>query len=129
MCKWLGPGGEIIRTRTIKEFAERFGMSVGAARQLHSGQRSRIRGFCSMARRAKKHRNRFLTVLVNTRTGARLMVGRSVRQLARETGLCLNELYQLINGRKRIYRHWCLEKTLSAVSEPIADYAGEKCPH
>lgn len=126
MCRWLNSKGEVIRTRTIREFAERFGMSVGVARQLHSGQRSRIQGFCSMAPKAKRHRKRFLTTLVNTRTGARLMVGKSVRQLARDTGLCLNELYKLINGRKLMYRGWCLERALEVISDPIADGSVEK---
>lgn len=121
MCRWLNSEGEVIETRTIREFAERFGMSVGVARQLHSGQRSRIRGFCSMAKRAKPQRNRFLTAIVNVKSGDRRIVGQSVRRLAEDLGLCKNELHKVLCGRKIMCRHWCLEKTWKAVNESLAD--------
>ena len=57
-----------------------------------------------------------MTVLVNTRTGERSILGPSVKKFARDHGLCLNELSRLINGHSFIYRHWVLEKTQEAAN-------------
>ena len=56
-----------------------------------------------------------MTVLVNTRTGEKSILGPSVKNFAKDRGLSLQGLSELVNGRVRIYRHWVLEKTLDAV--------------
>lgn len=114
-CKWIAPTGDIIKTKTIREFSERFGMSVGVARQLHSGQRPRAHGFCSMAAKAKKQRKRFMTKLVYTVTGETKILGASVMHFAREHGLSLQGLSELVNRRVPIYRHWVLADTMEAI--------------
>jgi len=119
MCRWLNSKGEIIKTRTIREFADRYGLTIDSARNLHSGHRSRIRGFCSLAPRAKKERDRFMMVLVNTKSGERSILGPSVKQFAKDRGLSLQGLSELVNGTVFVYRHWVLAKTLDAISSDM----------
>lgn len=116
MYRWINSQGETIKTRTIREFAETYNFSIGCARILHSGHRSRMSGFCSVDKKAKKERERFMTVLVNTKTGERGILGPSVKKFAKDHGLSLNGLSELVNARVPIYRHWVLGRTLDAIS-------------
>lgn len=121
MYSFISPEGQRVKTKTVKEFALKYGFTHSMARSLACGYRARLRGWCSTAKRAKKHRDRFTTVLVNTRTGERSILGSSIKSFAEKRNLCMNELWKLVNGRKLIYRHWCLQKTLDSANGTLAD--------
>lgn len=116
--KFINSNGELIKTRTIKEFSERYSMSYSLAKSLHCGLRVRIGGFCSTSPKpkARKYRRRFLTKLVNTKTAEECILGPSVKKFAVDHGLSLQGLSELVNGRVHIYRNWVLKKTLEAAS-------------
>ncbi len=115
--------GEIERFENIRAFSEKYSMPYSMARSLHAGMRVRLRGFCSTSSKAKagKFRARFMTKLVNTKTGERCIVGASVKACAKNHGLSLQGLSELVNGRVQIYRHWILEKTLAAANLDTPD--------
>ena len=121
MYSFISSSGQVIKTKTIKEFSEISGLSPQMSRVLACGTRGRVRGWCSTARRAKRQRDRFTLVLTNTFTGASKILGPSVKKFAKEHHLCLNELSRLVNGRSRMYRGWILQKTLDAINGNPAD--------
>lgn len=51
-----------------------------------------------------------MTVLRNTRTGERKIVGQFVSRFARENGLCLNDTNGLVPGRLIMYKHWASDR-------------------
>lgn len=55
-------------------------------------------------------------VLVNTLCGKRTILGRSVKSFAKEHGLSLNGFSKLVNGRRILYRGWCLEKSMDLIT-------------
>ena len=63
-----------------------------------------------------------MTVLVNTKTGVRTILGQTISGFAKAHGLCKNTLCQLINGYRVIYRDWTLETTLMALGEMTAGH-------
>lgn len=69
--------------------------------------------------RAKKARERFTTVLVDTKTGERSILGQTITAFTEKHGLCKNEVYKLVNCRTIIYRNWMLEKTYKLAHDPI----------
>lgn len=123
MYRWISSKGEIVKTKTVKEFAERFKFPPSMARSLAAGVRSRLRGWCSGSSkpRVKKARNRFLTKLVNTRTGESAILGASITGFARQHDLCDNEVWKLVNGRKIAYRGWMLQKSFDLANEYLAE--------
>jgi hypothetical protein len=121
MYSWLNDRGEIVKTKTIAEFARKYNFPPSMARSLASGCRSRLRGWCSTSKRAKRHRNRFMTKLVHLPTGATRVLGSSITQFARENALCENEVWKLVNGLKTRYRGWTLQKTIDAATFGLAD--------
>jgi len=118
MYSWINSEGQTIKTKSISEFASAYGFSPSMARSLACGSRARLRGWCSGSNKpkVKKHRARFTTVLVNTKTGERCILGQSVKSFAKKHGLSLQGFSELVNGRVPIYRHWALEKTLKAAA-------------
>src|SRR4051812_12750272 len=78
---FISPTGEIVWTSSIKAFAETAQMSHAVARQLACGDRTRIHGWCSTARKAKRQRERFLMGLIAP-DGSRHILGRSVKHFA-----------------------------------------------
>lgn len=113
MYRWIDSQGQVHKTRTVKEFAEKYNFPESLARSLACGQRSRLRGWCSTSKKPKvrKHRERFLTRLVNTKTGETTILGPSVKKFARDRGLSLQGLSELINRRVAMYRGWMLQTT------------------
>lgn len=111
MYSWINPQGETVQTKTIQEFADRYGFSLKMAQVLARGYRSRLRGWCSTSKKATKERKRFMTTLVNIKTGEKGVLGMGVKAFARAHGLCFNELSKLVNRHKFIYRYWVLENT------------------
>ena len=105
---FIGPDGQTIKTKSIKEFARTYGFPESLARNLHCGYRARLRGFCSTSQkpRVKKLRKRFLTKLTNLKTGENAILGASVKRFAQEHDLSLQGLSELVNNRVSIYRHW-----------------------
>lgn len=120
MPSFISPTGEIVRTKTPKDFALKFGFSEGCARALSCGYRARLNGWCSTHKRAKKHRDRFTTVLINTQ-GTRTILGPSIRAFCRKWNLNAGELGRLLAGQSVMYRGWCLEKTWEIINAPAAD--------
>jgi hypothetical protein len=112
MYRWIDSTGNVITTKTIREFSEKYSMSYRSSRALASGFRSRIKGWCSTNPKAKRARTRFTSRLINTKTGQSEILGQSVKGFAERHGLCMSELSKLINGRKVMYRDWCLSETL-----------------
>ena len=126
MYSWINPRGETILTETVKEFADTYGFSLKMAQILARGQRSRLRGWCSTAKAATKERKRFLTKLVNIKTGETGILGMGVKAFARAHGLCYHELSKLVNRRKIFYRYWVLEQTHKALQAGTRNiYIGE----
>ena len=123
MYSWIKSDGSVLRTDTIKQFCDISGFCPSMARTLASGVRYRLCGWCSGSKKARvrKARDRFLTVVVNTATGDRRILGPSVKRFATEHGLCLNELSRLVNGRCLMYRGSVLQKTLAAANGNLAD--------
>ena len=62
-----------------------------------------------------------MTKLVNTRTGETAILGSSIKGFAEKRGLCDNELWKLVNGRKISYRGWMLQTTINAANFGLAD--------
>lgn len=116
MFKWIDPKGETITTTSIRAFADRYGFNYSASKSLACGVWARMHGFCSTSPKVKRQRDRFMTKLVNTKTRETFVLGRSVKNFAKEHDLCLNELSKLVNGHKILYRGWCLQKTLDAAA-------------
>jgi FAD synthase len=114
MYKWISPTGEVVKTKTIEEFSEKYHIRKSNAKSLVTGKRYRHKGFCSYSPKAKQARGRFTMTLVHTKTGERKILGQSIRAFAREHHLCANELGKLINKHRIIYRGWVLESTLKA---------------
>ena len=123
MYSWISPEGLKIRTTTVKSFVESFGFDYVHARKLACGLTMTMHGWCSTHKNAKRRRERFLSVLVNPKTGEREILGHSVKKFAEDHGMCVNELYKLVNRRKTIYKGWMLERTHLLVEAPIADGA------
>ena len=61
--------------------------------------------------RVKKHRERFMTRLLNTKTGETTILGPSVKKFAKDRGLSLQGLSELVNRRVPMYRGWMLQTT------------------
>jgi len=110
--KWIDSKGNTI-CATIRDFAERYDFPPSMARSLAAGVRSRLRGWCSGSSkpRVKRARQRFLTKLVNTRTGESAILGLSIAKFARDHGLSRQGLNELITSRVPMYRGWMLEST------------------
>jgi len=123
MYSFIDSQGKIVKTKTIREFAEKYNFPECLARSLASGYRSRLRGWCSTSKkpRVKKHRERFLTRLVHRPTGSTEILGSSITHFARRHDLCENEVWKLVNGLKIQYRGWILQKSLDAVNLGLAD--------
>ena len=123
MPSFISPTGQIITTKTNKEFAQTYGFRESNVRSLACGWYRRFKGWCSMHPRAKKERERFMTVLVNTKTGIRSILGQTISGFAKAHSLSKQALCQLMNGHRVIYRHWMLENTLMALGQtPAADF-------
>ena len=104
----------------LDEFVATYRFPREQAKLLMKGERTRLRGWCSTSKRAKRQRERFMTVLVNMKTNERFVLGRSVKAFAREHNLCFNELSKLVNGHKILYRGFCLAKTLNVAHSNLA---------
>src|SRR3954452_12232432 len=111
MYRWINESGETVRTSTVREFCDLAGISHGNARNLACGHRTRHGPWCSTAPKARRQRERFLTGLVNTRTGERFILGRSVKHFANTHGLSFRGLSTLVNGSCVAWNGWVLEKT------------------
>ncbi len=121
MYKFISPEGETIRTKSIKEFAEKYQFNYSSAIQLSCGQRQYIKGWFSTHPKAKKKRMRFLTVLVNTVTSEQTTLGSSLKEFADKHNLCMNEVCKLVNGKRIRYRNWMLKKTYDKTFGSITD--------
>ena len=131
MFTFISPIGECVKTSNLRHFAVQHSLPYSHVRDLACGRFQCYKGWLSPKAR-RKRRKRFTTVLVNTVDGTRHTLGQTVSGFARAHNLCVNELYKLINGRKWMYRHWCLEKTLQLIEGahcPVADeYFQRKAP-
>ena len=112
MHSWINSQGEIIKTRTIKEFAQMAGIRESNARSLACGHFKRFKSWCSTHRRAKRHRKRFTTALVNTHTEQKCIIGPSVTSFCRAHNLSTGHVHKLLAGEKLFYRGWCLASVL-----------------
>ena len=113
MYSFISPAGQTIRTKTVKKFAESFGFNYSYARDLACGRTQVARGWCSTSPKAKRKRDRFLTKLVNLRSGETSMIGKSLAQFSRDHHLCRASLSELLNGRVLHYRDFVLAKSLA----------------
>lgn len=120
MYKFISPEGRVVEARTIKEFAETYGFRESNVRSLACGYNATLKGWCSTNKKAATRRKRFMTELLNVKTGERSILGKAVTEFAKARGLCVNELYKLVNRRKLIYRNWVLASTWKATQLPDA---------
>jgi len=116
MYRWISSTGEIVKTKTIKEFADKYGIRHSTARVLACGARTRHKGWCSTSPRAKKARERFTTELVNINTGERSILGQRLTDFAARHGLSPVKLSRLVNKHRLIYRGWALASTLRSAN-------------
>ena len=121
MFKFISPQGQVVKTKSLRDFAVQHSLPYSHVKDLNCGIMKRYRGWLSTHPSARKYRKRFLTVLVNTLTGERCILGQAVTRFAKAHGLCLSELSKLVNGHKFMYRHWCLESTLQLTQSDVAD--------
>lgn len=121
MYRFISPTGEVIKTKTVRQFSILTGLRYSNCKTLACGVRSTMSGFCSTHPRAARRRKRFTTVLFNTKTGATRVIGSSVKKCAEELGLCLSELSKLVNRRQIAYRGWVLLDTWQAAHADVAD--------
>jgi hypothetical protein len=112
MYSFLDITGNLIKTRSIREFSDRHSLPYNSARSLASGRRARLRGFCSTHPRAKKLRERFTTTLVNLQTGERKILGPSIKKFAKDHDLSLQGLSELVNRRVLAYRGLTLARSV-----------------
>jgi hypothetical protein len=118
MYRFINSEGTVVKARKLTVFASQYGLRYSSVKSLACGWRKTLHGFCSTSKRAKKARERFTTVLVNTSTGERLILGQRLREFARTHGLSVHGLTELVQGHVKMYRHWALEKTMEAACSP-----------
>ena len=121
MYSWLKSDGSVLHADTIKEFCAISGFRPSMARTLACAVRARLRGFCSTHPRAKRFRDRFTTPLINIWTGARKILGPSVKKFAKDNGISLSECSLLINRKSLCVRGWMLERSWKAANFHTAD--------
>jgi len=114
MFTFISPNGDVVKSKNLRHFSAQHSLPYSHVRDLACGRFQCYRGWLS-PKATRKRRKRFTTVLVNSKDGTRHTLGQTVSGFARAHNLCANELYKLINGRKWMYRHFCLEKTLQLV--------------
>ncbi len=120
MYSWMNAQGQTIKTKTIGEFVQISNFRPSNAKSLACAHYLSLNGWVSGHRRAARKRKRWSTVLINTRTNERCVLGPSVTSFAQAHNLCTGDLYKLINRRKVCYRGWMLESTLKLAQEPVA---------
>lgn len=120
MFKFYSPEGALVKTDNLRDFAVQHSLPYSHVKDLNCGRFKRYKGWLSTHPSARRYRKRFLTVLVNTQTGERCILGQAVTRFAKAHGLCLCELSKLVNGHKVIYRGWCLETTLKLAQGNVA---------
>lgn len=103
MYSFLDNTGNVIKTRSVREFSDRHSLPYKSALSLASGRRARLCGYCSTHPRAKKLRERFTTTLLNLKTGERKILGPSVKKFAKDHDLSLQGLSELVNRRVLAY--------------------------
>jgi len=116
--KWLSPNGDIIKTKTIREFANLTGMRYSNARSLACASLLSLHGYVAVHPKTKAKRKRMLTELLNTRTGQRQRLGCSAKEFAAKNGICKSELHKLLCGRKISIRDWTLASTADLLAQP-----------
>src|SRR4051812_32093379 len=123
MYRFINSEGQIVKARKLTEFAKRYHLNYSSVKSLATGWRKTLHGFCSTSKHAKKARERFTTILVNTKTGERAILGQRLTDFARKHELSIQGLTELTRGHVQAYRHWVLGKTLElAASSSPAEY-------
>lgn len=126
MYRFISPTGEVIKTKTIAEFARKYGFRYSNARSLACGHFQTLRGFCSTHPKAKKRRGRFTTQLQDLKTGTRECIGPSIKAFAQRHNVCANDISLVLAGKKLAAKGWILQNALAQLE--IADSRGEKQP-
>lgn len=111
MFRFISPQGAVVKTKTIKEWAQMTGIRESNARSLACGYLKRFKGWCSTHRRAKRHRKRFTTELVHA-SGRRAIIGQSVVAFCKVHNLSTGHVHKLLSGERLFYRGWCKASTL-----------------
>ena len=128
MYSWLNAQGQTIKTKTIAEFVQLTGFRPSNAKSLACAHYLSLNGWVSGHRRAARKRKRWSTVLINTKTNERCVLGPSVTAFARAHNVCKGDLYKLINHRKLCAKGWILESTLKLTQGAVADECFGKKP-
>ena len=115
--KFYSPDGQLVKTANLRDFAEKHSLPYSHVKDLNCGRFKRYRGWLSTHASARKYRKRFLTMLVNTRTGERCILGQAVTRFAKAHSLSSKNVYGLLNGKRLAYKSWCLERTLELIGE------------
>lgn len=115
--KFYSPQGQLVKTKSLRDFAVQHSLPYSHVKDLNCGRMKRYRGWLSTHKSARKYRKRFLTVLVNTQTSERCIVGQAVTRFAKAHGLSNKNLYGLLNGKRLAYKNWCLQQTLALLEE------------
>jgi Mor family transcriptional regulator len=120
MYTWFKEDGTKVRTKTVKQFAERYGLRESNARSLASGCAQYLKGWMSSHPRSKARRKRVMTEFVNSKTGERFRIGKAVAEFCRKHGLAKNDVYKVVNGRILSLKGWMLASTYDIARESIA---------
>jgi len=129
MYSWIYKDGNTVKTKTIAEFVKLTGFRRSNAQSLACAHYLSLNGWCSGHRRAARKRKRWSTVLINTRTNGRCVLGPSVASFALKHNICKGDLYKLINHRKPCVKGWMLESTLELTQGAVADEHFPKSPN
>jgi len=121
MRKFISPTGEVVKTKTIKEFSDKYGLEPVGARMLACGMLKSFHGWMSFHPKAKKKRKRIMTKLINVQTYAEETLGNTVRAFADKHNLCSYEVCNLLTGKRFIYKNWVLRKTYDNVNKSFSD--------
>jgi hypothetical protein len=121
MYTFISPKGEKIKAKSLKAFASEYQFNTSSACLLSKGLRASINGWCSNHPRVRKKRQKFLTTLINVKTGEKDILGQSITGFAERHGLASHDVYQLIHKHIRCYRGWMLEKTYNKIYNCIPD--------
>ncbi len=115
MYKFISPTGEIVKTKSVKEFAIKNNIPYEAAKRLSSGTTGVAYGWCSTHPKAKKKKERFLTKFVNIETGEQHQIGESFNAIINKHKLNHRNLTKLVKGQITCYKNWVLDKTYEAM--------------
>ena len=120
---FISPTGEVIRTSSLKQFADKYGLRHSNVQSLACGHFSTLKGFCSTHPKVKKRRERVTTVLHDTKSEQDYVLGANMKTFAKAHNICYNDLSKLLTGRRIACKGYVLRKTWEMTQIDTAEYS------